>query len=89
MKKKIHIGTSQSTKMSVEEVKRKQKEREDLKKDFFERLKILYVRTLKKKEKYIRERENLWVFQRFYKSNEVPVFEDDKNFKKIFSKFRR
>ena len=39
VKRKIHIGTSQSTKVSVEEVKRKQKEREDAKKDFFERLK--------------------------------------------------
>ena len=33
VKRKIHIGTSQSTKVSVEEVKRKQKEREDAKKD--------------------------------------------------------
>ena len=89
VKRKIHIGTSQSTKVSVEEVKRKQKEREDAKKDFFERLKNSVSNNNKQERKVYSGERRLMGIATMHKSNAVPVFEDDKKLAKDIAKMRR
>ena len=87
MKRKIHIGTSQSTKMSVEEVKRKQKEREDAKKDFFERLKNSVCQNTKEERKvYSGERKLMGISQRFTSLTKFPYLKMIKNLRKRYSK---
>ena len=89
VKRKIHIGTSQSTKVSVEEVKRKQKEREDAKRDFFERLKNSVGNNNKQERKVYSGERKLMGIATMHKSNAVPVFEDDKKLAKDIAKMRR
>ena len=86
MKRKIHIGTSQSTKVSVEEVKRKQKEREDAKKDFFERLKNSVGNNNKQERKVYSGERKLMVSQRCISLMQWQCLKMIKNLQKISQK---
>ena len=73
----------------LKEVERKQKEREDAKKDFFERLKKSVGSTTKQETKVYSGERKLMGIATMHKSNAVPVFEDDKKLAKDIAKMRR